>query len=90
MNSFFSADMLMTYSGATLAVTLVTQFLKGIRWVDRLPTRVVSYVIALCIIIVSAFARGGVRWHEIVLALVNAVVVALAANGAFDAVKKGK
>jgi hypothetical protein len=89
MNSFFSADMLMTYSGATLAVTLVTQFLKGIRWVDRLPTRVVSYFIALSIIIVSAFVRGGVRWHEIVLALVNAVVVALAANGAFDAVKKG-
>lgn len=87
MNSFFNGEMLMTYSGATLAVTLITQFLKGIRWVDRIPTRLVSYVIALIIMTVAALARGGCTWQELALTVVNAVVVALAANGAFDAVK---
>ena len=88
MNSFFNTDMLLTYSGATLAVTLITQFLKGIRWVDGLPTRVVSYVIALIIMLGGSLAYGASRWQELLLIPVNAVVVALAANGSYDAVRR--
>ena len=90
MNSFFDNGMLLTYSGATLAVTLITQFLKSIRWLDRIPTRVLSYLIALVIMTAAAFARGGVHWQELALTAVNAVVVALAANGAFDSVNDRK
>ena len=88
MNSFFDGSMLLTYSGATLATTLITQFLKGIRWLDRVPTRVLSYIIALTIMTAATLARGGVRWQELALTAVNSVVVALAANGAFDAVNE--
>ena len=88
MNSFFDSDMLLTYSGATLAVTLITQFLKGIRWVDRLPTRAVSYLIALIIMLCGSLTCGPVRWQELLLVPVNAVVVALAANGSYDALSR--
>ena len=90
MNSFFDGSMLLTYSGATLATTLITQFLKSVRWLDRIPTRAVSYIIALAIMVFAEFARGGVTWQEILLTAVNAVVVALAANGAFDSVNAGR
>ena len=88
MNSFFDNSMLLTYSGATLAVTLITQFLKGVRLLDRLPTRAVSYFTALVIMAGARFAAGGCAWQEYLLIPVNAVVVALAANGAHDAIKR--
>lgn len=85
MNSFFDADMLMTYSGATLAVALITQFFKEIRWLDRLPTRFVSYCTALIIMVGASLAHGRASWSELALVPINAVVVALAANGSFEA-----
>ena len=91
MDSCFDSEMLLTYSGATLAVTLITQFLKGVRWLDRLPTRVISYLLALVIMLGAGFAHGFSCWQEAALIPVNAVVVALAANGSFDALSdRGK
>ena len=86
MNDFFTWAILATYAGATLATTLVTQLLKGIGFIDRIPTRIFSYVIALIILLVATFFTGALTWNTAVLCAVNAVVVSLAANGAFDAV----
>ncbi len=86
MNSFFDYSMLLTYSGTTLAVTLVTQFLKGMRAIDRLPTRAVSYITALVLMLCTRLVSGVLDWREYLLVPVNAVVVALAANGAHDAI----
>ena len=86
MNEFFTWAILATYAGATLATTLVTQLLKGIGFIDRIPTRIFSYVIALIILLVATFFTGALTWDTAALCVVNAVVVSLAANGAFDAV----
>ena len=86
MNEFFTWTTLMTYAGATLATTLVTQLLKGIGFIDRIPTRIFSYVVALIILLASTFFTGAMTWNAAALCVVNAVVVSLAANGAFDAV----
>ena len=86
MNDFFTWTILATYAGATLATTLVTQLLKGIGFIDRIPTRIFSYVIALIILLVATFFTGALTWDTAALCVVNAVVVSLAANGAFDAV----
>ena len=59
--------------------------MKGVRWLDRLPTRVISYLLALVIMLGAGFAHGFSCWQEAALIPVNAVVVALAANGSFDA-----
>ena len=88
MDSFFNSEMLLTYSGATLAVTLITQFLKGVKRLDRIPTRVISYALALIIMLGAGFAHGFSCWQEALLVPVNAVVVALAANGSFDALAR--
>lgn len=89
MEGFFDEKMLLTYSGATLATALVTQFLKGVRWLDRLPTRALSYAIALIIMLTARLAAGGFDWRSAALTLINAVVVALAANGTHDAMNRG-
>ena len=90
MNDFFTWAILATYAGATLATTLVTQLLKGIGFIDRIPTRVFRYVVALIILLMATFFTGALTWNTAALCVVNAAVVSLAANGAFDAVSTKK
>lgn len=82
----------MTYAGATLATSLITQLIKGLGFIDKIPTRITSYAIALVVLIAATFFTGGLTLESGVLCVVNAVVVSLASNGAFDAVtaKKSK
>ena len=87
MNNFFTWEILMTYSGATLAATLVTQFVKDLPFVTKLPTRLVSYIAALVIMVSATLFTEGFTWGSAVMACINAVVVALASNGAFDAMQ---
>ena len=86
MTGYFTWQTLLTYSGATLATTLITQFLKGLKPFSLLPTRALSYFIALTIMVSATLATVGVYWNDLLIAVINAVVVALASNGAFDAV----
>lgn len=88
MNEFFTWATLGTYAGATLAVTLITQLVKGIGWIDRIPTRVTSYVVALVVLLAASAVARELTWATAGLCVVNAVVVALAANGAFDGVNE--
>ena len=89
MEEFFTWSALGTYAGATLAVTLLTQLVKGVGWIEKLPTRITSYVVALVVLIAAAAVAGELNWSTAGLAVINAVVVGLAANGAFDAVSQG-
>ena len=54
MEEFFTWSALGTYAGATLAVTLITQLVKGVGWIEKLPTRITSYLVALVVLIAAA------------------------------------
>ncbi len=86
MNEFFTWTILSTYAGAVLATTLITQLLKEVPLIDRMPTRIFSYIVAALILLSASLVSGEMSWAGAGLALINAVVVALASNGAFDAI----
>ena len=90
MQEFFTWTMLATYAGATLATTLITQLIKGIGFIDRIPTRLTAYAVALVVLVVATIFAGEVTVSSIALCVVNAVVVSLAANGGYDAVSGKK
>lgn len=90
MNDFFTWANLATYSGALLATGFFTQLLKGVGFIDKIPTRLTSYVIAVIIMLAGTFFMGNFTASNAVLCLVNAVVVSLASNGAYDAVTSTK
>jgi len=56
MQEFFTWAMLGTYAGAVVAVTLITQLVK--EWLKTIPTRIVSYVIALAVLLLAAAFNG--------------------------------
>lgn len=86
MDSFFTWEMLLSYSGATIATALLTQFVKEVKPVSHVNARLLSYFIALALMEASIIASRGLRWDEMLMAVINAAVVALASNGAYDAV----
>ena len=86
MNEFFTWEFLGTFAGATLATAILTQFFKGV--FDRLPTQILSYILALVVMFCATAATLGFASDWTVWAMIplNAVLVSLASNGAYDAV----
>lgn len=89
MDNFFDWGMLGTFAGAAAATGIVTQAVKGV--FQKIPTQIVSYVIAVVILGLATAATGGASdWTGWALVPLNAVVVSLSANGGFDAVKRAQ
>lgn len=87
MDNFFDWGMLGTFAGAAAATGVVTQAVKGI--FQKIPTQIVSYVIAVVILGLATAATGGASdWTGWALVPLNAVVVSLSANGGFEAIKR--
>mgnify|MGYP000344663868 CR=1 FL=1 len=88
MNEFFTWATLGTYAGCVLVTSLVTQFIKELGALKNIPTRIVSYVVALLVLLAANAIAGTLDLPIAGLCVVNAVVVSLAANGGYDAIKK--
>jgi|GEM_PF-248745 len=85
MNEFFTWEALGSCAGSVLATTLVTQLFKEVSFLKKVPTRVVSYAVAFVLLLLSSLFTGGLNLSAAALCLVNAAVVSLASNGAYDA-----
>lgn len=87
MNEFFTWTILGTYAGCVLATSLITQLIKEWSFLKSIPTRLVSYVVALLVLLAANAISGTLDLPAAGLCVVNAVV-ALAANGGYEAVAK--
>lgn len=90
MQDLFTWNILATYAGAVLATALVTQMLKNIPGIQKLPTRVFSYIVAFIILILAAIFTDTLSLSTVLLTLLNAALVSFASNGAFDASRMGR
>ena len=85
MNTFFTWEYLLSFAGCVLATGLLTQGVK--RVLGKVPTQIISYVIALAIMIVGQIATGAMTgWELVALDVINAMVISLSANGGYDAI----
>ena len=87
---FFDWSLLGSYAGATLAVAVLTQITKGIPGIVKIPTQLWSYVLALVTLLLALIFGPGFSAPGAVLALFNAALVSLAANGGYAAVERLK
>ncbi|MFV0352679.1 MAG: hypothetical protein ACK5JF_10315 [Oscillospiraceae bacterium] len=92
MNEFFTWDTLGTLAGATVGVTLMTEFAKWIfgKKIYGWMLNCTSFVSALIILYSASFFGGALNPATAVLTFLNAVVVTMAANGLFDNIKSIK
>ena len=86
----FNWSLLGSYAGATLAVAVLTQITKGIPIIKRIPTQLWCYALALVTLLAAAVFGSGLTPQGAALALINAALVSLSANGGYAAVTRLK
>ncbi len=81
--------MLAGFSCMAASVGVLTQFFKGLfdKLPIKMPTRAVSYIFALVLLIGTTYFTGAGGMAEYFLCPVNAVFVSFSSNGAFDFIK---
>lgn len=89
MNEFITWAGLGTYAGAVMMTTIITQFLKDIPAIAKMNAQIISYTVAVLLMWGSLLFGGGMTLPNAVLCAVNAVMVALASNGVYDAATAG-
>ena len=90
INNFFSWETLSTISGSTVFVSLFVQFTKGLT--DKLPfhldTKLYVYLVSLFTLVSANLFTIGFSLEAVVLAIFNALLVAMAAIGGYDTLEK--
>ena len=85
---FIEWSELATYTGALVMVLIITQLTKELKFIKSVPTQIWSYLIALAVLYPAYYFTGQLTASNAVLILLNSVIVALSANGGFDALTK--
>ena len=85
---FFNWNTLGTSAGAVTAVAIMTQLTKGVKQIEKLPTQLWSYILALVVLVLTQIFGDECTVQGIVLCIFNAAVVSLAANGGYEAVTR--
>lgn len=81
----FTWAQLATIAGATVATVLIVQLLKlPLDKIWKIPTRIVVYFISLVLLLLATWFTDGLTLQTGLLTAVNAVIVALAAMGAYE------
>ena len=86
VSAFFDWSYLATYSGAIAAVVFIVQFIKlPLDKLRHIPTRMIVYAISVLILLAAQyFTLHALEPEAIVLALLNAVIVAFSAMGLYE------
>ena len=87
MNEFMTWEYQLTFAGCVAGTAILTEFIKKIPGIAKVPTQFVSYVIAFAIMVVGQLAIDTLTWQKVALDAVNAAVVSLSSNGVFDAIE---
>lgn len=85
---FFNWSTLATYAGALAMVIVMTEVTKTLDYIKNIPTQLWSYVIALAVLYPAYYFTGQLTLSAAVLIIFNGMIVALAANGGFEALRK--
>lgn len=86
--SFFDWTFLGTFAGALAAVALITELIKELPALKKVPTQFVSWILAFIILILAQLFTGTLSAQSAVLCVLNGAMVSLAANGGYAALKR--
>lgn len=86
--SFFDWTYLGTFAGALAAVALITELIKELPALKKVPTQFVSWALAFVILILAQLFTGTLSIQNAALSVLNGAMVSLAANGGYAALKR--
>jgi len=84
MEQFFSWGMLLNWATFVSVIFGVTQFLKDIKYINKIPTKYMSFFIAFVILFITHIATGTFAYTDILLYFLSAIFAGMNANGIYD------
>lgn len=88
-SEFVDWNVLGTYGGCLIMTLIFTQFIKR-AWPISWPTQILSYIIALLILLAANLALGKLSPESAGLCVFNAAIVSLASNGGYNNFNEAK
>lgn len=88
MDQFFTWSFLATFAGCATATAVITQFIKNLKPFKNVATQWVAYGIALVLLFAATYFTDGLTGPVTALIPFNAILIALAANGAYSAITR--
>lgn len=84
--TFFNWEYLATFAGCMVAVGILTELLKNVGFIAKIPTQLFSWVMAFVILILAQLFTGNLTVDSAVISILNAAVISLATNGGYEAI----
>lgn len=89
MQEFINWEILTTYATFVTVVFMVVEFIKELKYVKKIKTKYVSFLVAFILLTITNFALHTFHVLDITLYILSAISISLGANGLSDFNKKG-
>lgn len=90
MEQFLTWEMISDYVTFVGIVFSIVAFTKNAWVINKIPTRLWSFVVAVLLLIVTNIHSNSFEWFDLIIYAINAIIISSSANGIADAnAKKG-
>ena len=90
MEQFLTWEMISDYVTFVGIVFSIVAFTKNAWVINKIPTRLWSFVVAFLLLIVTNIHSNSFEWFDLIIYAINAIIISSSANGIADAnAKKG-
>lgn len=89
MEQFISWDILTTYATFVTIVFMVVEFIKELKYVKKIRTKYVSFVVAFLLLCVTNAVLGNFKLVDVLLYVLTSISISLGSNGLSNFNSKG-
>lgn len=81
MENFLTWDVLTTYASFVTIVFMVVEFTKGLKFINKIPTKYWSFLISFILLIITNVVMGTFGFADIVIYFLTSISISLGSNG---------
>lgn len=85
MEQFLTWEMISDYVTFVGIVFSIVAFTKNAWVINKIPTRLWSFVVAFLLLIVTNIHSNSFEWFNLIIYAINAIIISSSANGIADA-----
>ena len=81
MDSFLTWDILTTYASFISIVFMTEEFIKDLKYVNKIPKKYLCFIISFLLILITNFALNTFKFVDIVLYFLSSISISLGSIG---------
>mgnify|MGYP001778286785 CR=1 FL=1 len=81
MENFLTWDILTTYASFISIVFMTVEFIKDIKFINKIPTKYLSFTIAFILIIITNLVMNTFKYIDLVLYFLSSISISLGTIG---------